>query len=52
MVTLSPEDQEETRERLQEHLAGMQGDENALAIAGLRFLRTQRPSRRRRKSFG
>jgi uncharacterized protein YoaH (UPF0181 family) len=52
MVTLSPEDQEEARERLQEHLTGMQGDENALAIAGLRFLRTQRPSRRRRKSFG
>ena len=48
MVTLSPEEQAEARERLREHLNGMQGDENALAVAGLRFLRNPRPPRGRR----
>lgn len=47
MVTLSPEDELQARERLREHLNGMQGDENALAVAGLRFLRNPRSSRRR-----
>jgi hypothetical protein len=48
MVALSPEDELQARERLREHLNGMQGDENALAVAGLRFLRNSRSSRRRR----
>jgi hypothetical protein len=47
MVTLSPEDELRARERLREHLNGMQGDEDALAVAGLRFLRNSRPSRGR-----
>ena len=50
MVTLSPADEAEARERLQEYLRNMQGDENTLAIAGLRFLRDPRPSRTRRKA--
>jgi hypothetical protein len=47
MVTLSPEEQADARKRLQEHLSGIEGDENALAVAGLRFLRNPRPARRR-----
>ena len=39
MVTLSPADEAQARERLEEHLRNLQGDEHALAIAGLRFLR-------------
>ena len=48
MVRLSPADEVEARGRLQEHLRDMQGDENTLAIAGLRFLRDPRPCERRR----
>jgi len=43
MVRLSPEDEVETRERLAAHLKGVQGDQNALAVEGLRFLRNPRP---------
>jgi hypothetical protein len=43
MVRLSPEDEAATRERLEQHLRGLQGDQNALAVEGLRFLRN--PSR-------
>ena len=39
MVTLSPADEAQARERLEEHLRNLHGDEHALAIAGLRFLR-------------
>lgn len=39
MVTLTPESEANARERVQEHLAGMDGDEKALAVEGLRFLR-------------
>jgi hypothetical protein len=46
MVTISPEEQAEARERLRKHLSGMPGDENALAVEGLRFLRNPRPSPR------
>jgi len=42
MVTLSPADEADVRERVQKHLATMQGDETALAIEGLRFLRGMR----------
>jgi len=49
MVTLSPAEEAEARERLQEYLKDMEGDENTLAIAGLRFLREPRPYRSRRK---
>jgi hypothetical protein len=43
MVRLSPEDEAATRERLEQHLRGLQGDQNALTVEGLRFLRN--PSR-------
>ena len=39
MVTLTPEDQSDARERVQEHLAGTNGDEKVLTVEGLRFLR-------------
>lgn len=42
MVTLSPTDEADARERVQRHLATLQGDENTLAIEGLRFLRGMR----------
>jgi hypothetical protein len=50
MVTLSPADEAEARERLQEHLRTLQGDDHALAIAGLRFLRDPDASRKRGKA--
>jgi hypothetical protein len=50
MVTLSPEAEADVRERLVEHLRDTNGDENARAIEGLRFLRgPDRPPRRRRR---
>jgi hypothetical protein len=47
MVTLSPAEEAEARERLQAHLREMQADEKTLAVAGLRFLRGSRPYRKR-----
>jgi hypothetical protein len=39
MTRLTPEQAEATRARLTAHLAGMDADENALAVEGLRYLR-------------
>ena len=39
MANLTPEEAQATRERLAEYLAGMDGDEKALAVEGLRYLR-------------
>jgi hypothetical protein len=39
MVSLSEADQLETRQRVEAHLAGIEGDDRALAIEGLRYLR-------------
>jgi hypothetical protein len=39
MVNLTPEEEQTTRERLTTHLAGLDADDNALAIEGLRYLR-------------
>jgi len=36
MVNLTAEEEQATRRRLEKHLAGMQGDDNALAVEGLR----------------
>jgi hypothetical protein len=41
MTRLTPEQAEATRARLTAHLAGMDADENALAVEGLRYLRGQ-----------
>jgi hypothetical protein len=48
MATLTPEDQADARERLKRYLHGMSGDDHALAVEGLRFLRGVRPLRGRR----
>lgn len=48
MLTLSPEEKSATQERLEEYLAGMTGDDEALAVVGLKFLREPRQVRRRR----
>jgi hypothetical protein len=48
MASLTPEEEEDARERLIAHLAGMKADEKALAVAGLRYLRgPDRVSKRR-----
>ena len=39
MANLTPEEAQATRERLAAHLAGMDADEKALAVEGLRYLR-------------
>jgi hypothetical protein len=39
MVSASDADQLEARQRVEAHLAGVEGDEKALAIEGLRYLR-------------
>ena len=39
MANLTPEEAQVTRERLAEYLAGMDADEKALAVEGLRYLR-------------
>jgi hypothetical protein len=48
MVTLTPEDESNARERLEEHLTKIGGDEKTLAVEGIRFLRaSNRESGRR-----
>ena len=50
MVNLTPEEEQATRRRLEKHLAGLQADDNALAVEGHRYLRgSDRPYRTRRK---
>jgi hypothetical protein len=39
IANLTPEQAQATRERLGTHLAGMDADEKALAVEGLRYLR-------------
>ena len=39
MTSLSPAEVRAARERLTAHLAGMDGDEDTLAVEGLRYLR-------------
>ena len=38
MASLTPEEEEDARERLIAHLAGMKADEKRLAVEGLRYL--------------
>jgi len=48
MANLTPEEAQVTRERLAKYLAGMDADEKALAVEGLRYLRgPDRVARRR-----
>ncbi|ANW00349.1 hypothetical protein LMTR13_09390 [Bradyrhizobium icense] len=39
IANLTPDQAQATRERLAAHLAGMNADEKALAVEGLRYLR-------------
>jgi hypothetical protein len=39
MANLSPEEARATRERLAQYLTGIDADEKALAVEGLRYLR-------------
>ena len=48
MVNLTVEEEQATRRRLEKHLAGMQADDNALAVEGLRYLRGPGRDARRR----
>ena len=48
MANLSPEEARATRERLAQYLTGIDADEKALAVEGLRYLRgPERVARRR-----
>ena len=47
MVTLSAEEEADALARVKKHLANLRGDDTPLAVAGLRFLRGSRPSRKR-----
>jgi hypothetical protein len=48
IANLTPDEVHATRQRLAAHLAGMDADEKALAVEGMRFLRgPQRVARRR-----
>ena len=48
MANLTPEEAQATRERLAEYLAGVDADEKALAVEGLRYLRGPNRVARRR----
>ena len=48
MQTLSPAEGAEALAKVRAHLAGLDGDENVLAVAGLRFLRGNKQARKRR----
>ena len=47
MVTLTPEQEDAARDRLQRFLKGRSGTDHELAVQGLQFLRGTRVSRRR-----
>ena len=53
MANLTPEEVQATREKLTKYLTGMDADEKALAVEGLRYLRGPgRVARRRRMARG
>ena len=52
MANLTPEEAQATRERLAEYLAGMDVDEKALAVEGLRYLRGPGPCRAAKNGEG
>ena len=49
MANLAPEEAQTTRERLTKYLTGMDADEKALAVEGLRYLRGLRRRRMARE---
>jgi hypothetical protein len=52
IANLTPEQAQATRERLATHLAGMDADDKALAVEGLRYLRGPERVARRRLARG
>jgi len=52
MANLSPEEARATRERLAQYLTGIDADEKALAVEGLRYLRGPERVARRRLARG
>jgi hypothetical protein len=52
IANLTPEQAQATRERLAAHLAGMDADDKALAVEGLRYLRGPERVARRRLARG
>jgi hypothetical protein len=52
IANLTPEQAQATRERLAVHLAGMDADDKALAVEGLRYLRGPERVARRRLARG
>jgi hypothetical protein len=52
IANLTPEQAQATRERLAVHLAGMDADDKALAVEGLRHLRGPERVARRRLARG
>jgi hypothetical protein len=47
IANLTADEAKATRQRLAQHLAGMDVDDKALAVEGMRYLRGNRMSRRR-----
>ena len=47
LVTLTPEQEGDARDRLSKFLKNKEGDEDALAVEGIKFLRGDKPYRRR-----
>jgi hypothetical protein len=52
IANLTPEQAQATRERLATHLSGMDADDKALAVEGLRYLRGPERVARRRLARG
>ncbi len=52
LVTLTPEEAEDARARVSIFLKDKQGDDTALAVEAIKFLRGDKPSRRRVTSNG
>ena len=48
MVHLTPEQEQEARERVERYLQGKGSDEHMLAVEGLKYLRS-RPTKQRRR---
>ncbi|QPF83922.1 hypothetical protein IC762_30380 [Bradyrhizobium genosp. L] len=48
MMTLSPEEEDAVRQRVLKFVEGKSGDENAIAVEAIKFLRGPKPSRTRR----
>lgn len=48
MVTLAPNEEEEVRQRVSKFVEGQAGDDNAIAVEAIKFLRGPKTYRKRR----